>query len=211
MAAMQKKAEAEAREDKLLTDAKLQIKVLCENYRFAEAATLIRAVDVKLDRTLGERDLLAKRVDWLVEFKKRLIADINAGGCTVPLARKNGQKILGTAAKADDQQVELRVQFGTLPGVKWNEIHPGSVLQMARFYMRPTLPPATAAERKWQAGVFCLFTQLFNEGQGLMDEAVTAKPDYETDRALFFGQPAPSPTPEPQPAAPAAPAPMSSL
>ena len=191
----QQQAEAEAREEKLLTAAKLQIKDLCENYRFTEAAALIRGVDVKLDRSISERGLLTRRVDWLVEFKKHLIEDINAGGCPAPLVKKNGQKLLGTASRADDQLIELRVQFGTLPAVKWSDISPLSVLQMARTFMRPTLPQTALADREWQAAVFCLFTQLSNEGQALMDDAVNRKPDYQNDRALFFGQSAPEPAP----------------
>ena len=193
----QKLAEADAHEEKLLTDAKLQIKELCENYRFTEAVALIRAVDVKSERNMSERELLTKRVEWLIEFKKHLIEDINVAGCTVPLVKKNGTKLLGTAARADDQQLELRVQFGTLPGVKWNDLSPMTVLQMARTFMKPTLTQAAIADREWQAAVFCLFTQLFNEGQALMDDAVNRKPEYQGDRALFFGQSAPSPAPEP--------------
>ena len=194
----QKQAEAESREEKLLTDAKLQIKALSENYRFTEAATLIRALDVKSDRSISERDLLTKSVDWLVAFKKRLIEDINAGGCTVSLVKKNGGRLLGTASHADDQQIELRVQFGTLPAVKWIEISPMTFLQMARTFMRPTLSQPAMADREWQAAVFCLFTQLINEGQALMDDAVSRKPEYQTDRALFFGQSTPAPaTPAP--------------
>ena len=196
-AAKQKMAEAEAHEEKLLTDAKLQIKDLCENYRFIEAVALIRAVDVKSERSISERDLLAKRVEWLVEFKKRLIEDINVAGCTAPLVKKNGHKLLGTAARADDQQLEIRVQFGTLPGVKWTDLSPMTVLQMARTFMKPTLAQSAIADREWQASVFCLFTQLFSEGQALMDDAVNRKPEYQSDRALFFGQSAPSPAPEP--------------
>jgi serine/threonine protein kinase len=191
----QQQAEAEAREEKLLTAAKLQIKELCENYRFTEAASLIRAVDVKLDRSVSERDLLARRVDWLVEFKKHLIEDINTTGCVAPLVKKNGQRLIGTASRADDQQIELRVQFGVLPAVKWIDISPMSVLQMSRTFMRPTLPQSALADREWQASVFCLFTQLFNEGQALMDDAANRKPEYRNDRALFFGQAAPEPAP----------------
>src|SRR5207253_6590040 len=116
-----------------------------------------------------------------------------AGGCTVPLIKKNGQKLLGTVSHADDQQLELRVQFGILPAVKWIDISPLSILQMARSFMRPTLSQAALADREWQAAVFCLFTQLFNEGQALMDDAVNRKPGYQNDRALFFGQSAPEP------------------
>jgi hypothetical protein len=203
-AAKQKIADGLANEEKLLTAAKLQIKELCENYRFTEAASLIRSVNVKLERLVAERDLLAKRVDWLVAFKKQLIEDINAGGCAATLVKKNGQKLLGTASRADDQQLELRVQFGVLPAVKWIDISPLSVLQMARTFMRPSLSQDALADREWQAAVFCLFTQLFNEGQALMGYAATRKPAYQSDRALFFGQPAPAP--EPEPAAPERPA-----
>lgn len=187
----QKQAEAEALEEKLLTAAKLQIKELTGNYRFTESVAVIRAVDVKSDRGISERELLTRRVEWLVEFKRRLIEDINVAGCPSLLVKKNGQKLLGTASRADDQQLEIRVQFGTLPAVKWSDISPQSVLQMARTFMRPALPQPALADREWQASVFCLFTQLTNEGQALMDDAVSRKPEYQNDRALFFGEPAP--------------------
>ncbi len=209
LALKQKQADAGAAEEKLLTAAKLKIKELSENYRFTEAAALIRAVDVKLDRNISERDLLTRRVDWLVEFKKRLIEDINASGYPAQLVRKNGQKLLGIASRADDLQLEMRVQFGTLPSVKWTDISAMTILQMARTFMRPTLPQPALADREWQAGVFCLFEQLFPEGQALMDDAVARKPDYQNDRAQFFGQPTPAPAPEPakDPAPEKAPAP----
>ena len=202
-AAMEKKKkDTEAAEEKTLTDAKLAVKTLSENYRFAEAAAAIHAVNVKLESSIAERDLLAKRIDWLVQFKRQLIEDLNTGGCTLPLQRKSGQQIVGGVARATDVQLEVRVQFGSLP-IAWSEISPHSVLQMSRFYMKPTLPPAVLADREWQAGVFCLFTQLFNEGQALMDEAATQKAEYQTHRALFFGQPAPE-APKPAPATPTA-------
>jgi hypothetical protein len=177
LAMKQKQAAVEAEEEKRLTDAKLKIKELCESYRFGEAAALIRSVDVKLDRNVSERELLTRRAEWLVEFKRRLIEDINVAGSAVPLVKKNGQKLLGIASHADEQQLEMRVQFGTLPGVKWSDLSPVSILQMARSFMRPTLPQSALADREWQAGVFCLFEQLVNEGQALMDDAITRKPE----------------------------------
>ncbi len=202
LAMKQKQAETEAADEKLLTNAKLHTKDLCENYRFIEAAAFIRTVNVKLDRNISERDLLARRVDWLVEFKKRLIEDINVAGSPTPLVRRNGQKVFGTASHADEQQIEMRVQFGTLPPVKWAELSPMCILQTARTFMRPTLTQPALADREWEAGVFCLFTQLHNEGQALMEDAVSRKPDYQDDRAQFFGQPASAPAPAPAPPAP---------
>ena len=185
-----KTVELEATEEKILTDAKLTVKDLSENYRFAEAAAAIQAVDVKLKTSIAERDLLAKRIDWLVQFKRQLIQDLNGGGCVLPLQRKNGQQIIGGVARATDDQLEIRVQFGSLP-VKLSDVSPKSVLQMAGFYMKQTLPPAALADRQWRAGVFCLFTKLFTEGQALMDAGAVQNQEYQLHRALFFGQPAP--------------------
>jgi serine/threonine protein kinase len=191
-----KQNEAQTREEALLTSAKYQLKDLCENYRFAEALALIRSVDVKLDRSIAERDLLARRLEWLVNFKKRLVDDLNVGSYTMPIVRKNGQQLVGGIKRATEQQLEIRLQFGSLP-ISWADLSPQTVLQLARAYMRPTLPPATLAERKWEAGVFCLFAQLFSEGQTLMDDASAQKEEYRTHRTLFFGQPAADPAPEP--------------
>ncbi|MEQ1852526.1 MAG: serine/threonine-protein kinase [Chthoniobacteraceae bacterium] len=186
----EKQAELEATEEKLLTNIKLQVKDLSENYRFEEAAAAIGAVEVKLPRSIEERNLLAKRIEWLVQFKRQLISDLNTGGCTLPLQRKTGQQILGGVVRAAEDKLEIRVQFGSLP-IAWSDLSPLSVLQMAGFYMQPTLPPAVLADRQWRAGVFCLFTQLFTEGQALMDAASAQNEEYKIHRALFFGQPIP--------------------
>ena len=193
--------EAEARDEKLLTEAKFRLKDLCENYRFAEALATIRPVDVKLDRSVAERQLLSRRIEWLVQFKQHLIDDLNSGSYMWPIVRKNGQQLIGGVKHATDQQLEIRVQFGSLP-IAWSDLSAQTVLQMARAYMRPTLPASAIADRKWEAGVFCLFAQLFNEGQTLMNEAASQKDEYRTHRASFFGQTAPdsTQTPAPKPA-----------
>src|SRR5205085_712536 len=109
------------------------------NYRFAEALAIIKAVDVKLGRSIAERELLTRRIDWLVHFKQRLIEDLNAVSYTWPIVRKNGQQLVGAISHAGDQQLDIRLQFGSLP-IVWSDISPQTVLLMARTYMKPTLP-----------------------------------------------------------------------
>ena len=191
-------AEALANDEKTLTTAKFQVKELCENYRFAAALAVMQAADLKLARSITERDLLTRRIEWLVHFKQRLIDDLNVGSYTWPIVRKNGQQLVGGVQRATDQQLEIRLQFGSVP-VPWSDLSPQTVLQMARSYMKPSLLPAALADRKWEAGVFCLFVQLFSEGQALMDEASSQKEEYRTHRALLFGKPAPDATPPPAP------------
>jgi|GEM_PF-178487 len=194
-----------AAEEQALMDAKLKMKGLCETYRFKEALTVMQAAKVSLPDTLKEKELLLRRVDWLVQFKDQLIRDLNTSGYSAVLQRRAGAPLAGGVARASDMQLDVKVQFGNLP-IAWADLTPQSVLAMARSFMKPSLPPDALADREWQAGVFCIFTGLTNESEALMAEAATAKPDYRFDKGLFFGQsdePAPAAnTPAPAPEAP---------
>lgn len=192
-----KMAERIAAEEQLLMDAKMRIKSLCETYRFKDALLTMQAVKVTVPDLIKERDLLVHRVQWLVMFKEQLVKDLNTSGYQAALQRRNGQQLTGGVARASDMQLDIKVQFGNVP-IAWSDLTPQSVLAMARSFIKPTLPPDALADRQWQAGVFCIFTQLTNESQALMDEASTVKDEYRFHKALFFG------TPEPDPSAPPA-------
>ena len=110
--------------------------------------------------------------------QQQIIDDLSSGGCSVPLVRKNGQRVLGIITRANQQQLEIQVQFGSFP-LPWTDLSPQSVLQISHFYMRPALPPDNLADRKWRAGVFCIFAQLVAEGQALMTEAAAQKAEQD--------------------------------
>ena len=145
---------------------------------------------MKLPGSIEDRELLAKRIDWLVQFKRQLIQDVNTSACAAPIQKKNGQSAGIGVAKASEDQLDVRLQFGTVPA-KFSEISPMSILQMAGYYMRVPQSPTSLADRQWRAGVFCLFNQMVPEGQSLMDAAAPHNPEYQIHRGLFFGQPAP--------------------
>jgi eukaryotic-like serine/threonine-protein kinase len=205
--AMAKKAaEQAAADEQALTEAKLKIKGMCENYRFRDALLTIKATPLKLEKSVAERDLLAKRVEWLVQFKDQLLRDlISAGGYAGPLTRKNGLALPGGVVNATESHVNIRIGAGSA-AVLWQELSPASVLAMAKAFIKPNLAPDVLATRQWQAGVFCIFTELYAESQVLMEEAATINEEYRLHKALFFGQqpeePAPAPAPQepPQPA-----------
>jgi eukaryotic-like serine/threonine-protein kinase len=201
-----KMAEFEAADEKILTDVKLRMKALCDSYQFRDALLAIKSADVKSEKHIAERELLAKRVEWLVLFKEQLIRDLTAVGYAGSLMRKNGTSLPGGVAGATETHLNIRFGAGNAM-VQWNEVTPASVLGMAKSFFTPTLPADALATRQWQAGVFCIFTELYNESQLLMGEAAIVNEEYRLHKALFFGQPAePAPTPAPAPApAPQAP------
>jgi hypothetical protein len=202
-----KTAEFEAADEKVLTDAKLKIKGLCETYQFRDALAVIKTAEVKSEKHVAERDLLARRVEWLVQFKDQLIKDLALGGYSGPLARKNGTALPGGVAAATETHLSIRIGAGSAL-IPWHELTPASVLAMAKSFFRANLSAEALATRQWQAGVFCIFTELYNESQILMSEAAATNEDYRLHKALFFGQPAePVPAPAPAPGSAATPAP----
>jgi eukaryotic-like serine/threonine-protein kinase len=202
----QKMAQIEAADEQALTEAKLKIKALCETYQFRDALLVIKGAEVKSQKHQAERELLTRRVEWLVQFKEQLIKDLTIGGYNGPLLRKNGTSLPGGVAAATETHLSIRIGAGSAM-VQWHELTPASVLGMAKSFFKPALPPEALATRQWHAGVFCIFTELYNESQVLMGEAAMGNEEYRLHKALFFGQPAePAPTPAPAPAGPADPA-----
>ena len=204
-----KREELERAEEAALTDVKMKLKGLCENYRFAEALALIKGAHVTIEQNAAERDLLAQRITWLVQFKDTLIKDLSTSTYTAALTKKNGQQLVGGIGRANDAQLDIKVAFGTVP-VAWSDLAPESVMTMAASYLKPTLPIDVLAERQWQLGVFGLFTGRVKEGVEYMDAAAAIRDEYRVHRAMFFESttqdpqppktpppPAPAPPPEP--------------
>jgi tRNA A-37 threonylcarbamoyl transferase component Bud32 len=196
-------ASAKAQTDKKMTDlsnaenqvmltAKYKMKGLCDTYRFKEALGAIQEIKVSLPDNVKDRDLLLRRVEWLVQFKEQLVRDLNAGGYSGPLTRRNGQPLPGGVAHASDLQLDIKLQFGNVP-IAWADLTPQSVLAMARSFIKSTLPADVLSDRQWQAGVFCIFSGLNDESQALMEGAAAVKEEYRLHKALFFGQPEPQP------------------
>jgi hypothetical protein len=199
-------AELEAADYQVLNAVKEKIKLLCDAYRFRDALNLIKGTEVKSQKHAAERDLLTRRVEWLVQFKDQLVRDLTAGGYNGPLMRKNGVALPGGVAAATETHLSIRIGAGNAL-MQWHELTPASVLAMAKSFFRPNLAPETLATRQWHAGVFCIFTELYNESQVLMGEAALVNEEYRLHKALFFGQPAeppPAPTPGLTPAPEAA-------
>ncbi len=200
------RAEQERAEEVALTEVKMKLKGLCENYRFGEAITLIKGAEITLEQNAAERDLLAQRITWLVNFKEQLIKDLSTAGYNAPLMKKNGQQVVGGVVRANDTQLDVKVAFGVLP-IPWADLTPDSVMAMAATFLKANLPIDTLAERNWQLGVFGLFTGKVNEGVKFMDAAAAVRDEYRVQRAMFFESTTQDPAPAPAPKTPAAPAP----
>jgi hypothetical protein len=124
-----------------------------------------------------------------------------AAGYTGALQRRNGQPVPGGIARASETQLDIRIGGG-LAQINWADLTPQSVLSMARAFFRLSPAGVALADRQWQAGVFCIFTEQYTDSQQLMSDAATVKEEYRVHKARFFGEPEPEPAGTPTPAVP---------
>jgi hypothetical protein len=173
-------AEELAADDKALTDAKKKRADLLAKFQFAEAHTAIKDPALKTEKARDEQSLLAKKAQWLANFKDQLIEDLNKKGYAQPIKNKAGATLPGAVTKADPQQVIMGAT-----AVPWADISLDSDLAMASSFIQPDMPPEIAGFRKWHLGVFSFFAGKTKEGLDLLHEASELRPITKDELPLF--------------------------
>jgi len=73
--------------------------------------------------------------------------------------------------------------YGDVP-VAWTDLSTESVVAMAQAFLRAT-PPAAAADRQWQLGVFLHTFGKKADAIALLHQAAEARPEYQPFLTLF--------------------------
>jgi hypothetical protein len=196
MALLEKEAEEQAalaiqqetEDTRTLVELRQKHAALLSQYRFAEARTLLLAAKLGGEKARRERDVLTAKCDWLLKFKAALVRDLNTSGYLAPITRKTGLALSGGVAKADDQQLQIRTQYGFVP-VLWSDVAFDCTYTMAQSLIRPNLPLELAADRKWLLGVFALSFGKAPEGRALLTEASQIRTEYVQSLPLFAEEP----------------------
>jgi hypothetical protein len=175
-------AEEQAAEAKALNDGKAKRAELLEKFQFAEARSAIMDANVKTEKSRDEQELLAKKTQWLANFKSQLIEDLNKSGYTQPIVRKSADQVSGGVAKADDQQLIMRAGGAALP---WANVSLDSAYDMAKSFIQPDMPPEIAGFRKWHLGVFAFYAGRKQEALDLLHEAAKLRPVFKDELPLF--------------------------
>lgn len=176
-------AEEQASDARMLAAAKVKRAELHAQFLFAEARQAMLDPSLKSENAKDEQQILAKKSQWLANYKEQLIEDLNAKGYALPLTSRKGTPLTGGVAKADAQQVMLNSPRGPVP-VPWSEISPHSIFAIGQSFITPDLPPQILAFRKWHLGVFGSFAGQ-PEGLSLMKEAAAVRPLFAEELPLF--------------------------
>ncbi|MEP6671683.1 MAG: hypothetical protein ABJF10_21155 [Chthoniobacter sp.] len=184
MLAEMSKANAEemAADAKAFGDAKEKRNDLLEKFQFTEARTAIMDPALKTEQARDEQTLLAKKTQWLANYKSQLVEDLAKKGYAAPFTKKSGDKVLGGVAQADDQQLTLKAVRIPLP---WADVSLDAAYEMGTSFIQPDMPPDIAAFRKWHLGVFAFYAGKKKEGLDLLREAAKLRPVFKDELPLF--------------------------
>ncbi len=177
-----KAAETEAADARLIAEAVRGIYAAYGAFRFADATKILNGVHCETDARKAEVDGLLKRTEWLAEFKRTLISDINATGYPLPLKRRTGT-VVENLRSATEEKAEMETKFGKIP-VSWSELTVESYEAVAQAFAR-TAPAPESADRQWRLGVFLHAFNKKAEGLALLRQAAEAKPEYQPLLVLF--------------------------
>ncbi len=184
MAEREKMSDEEmAFDSKALPEAKAKRADLHTKFLFAEARQAILEPPFKTEKARDEQQLLAKKSQWLANFKDQLLEDLNAKGYAQPLTSRQGAPIAGGVARADAQQVFIHSPRGLVP-VAWAEISPESAFAMGKSFIAADMPPDIMAFRKWHLGVFGSFAGQA-ESLTLLKEAAQIRKIFGEELPLF--------------------------
>lgn len=160
-----------------LTNARADI----ARYDFPAALSAIDAAKVTEPSLVEAQSNEHKKIAWLIDWKNRLIADINAGHfrAEVPL----GPTKYTGAARADQTQITFRLPpYGTAP-VEWTKIAAPTLLAISLSVFNENAPDA--ADRQWRAAVFAAETNEADAAKALAEKAAQAKPEYREQIGLL--------------------------
>ena len=129
-----------------------------------------------------------KKPQWLTEWKKKLIDDLNRTHFVGTVTDRTGQKYSGILrATADNLTMQLPYGEAQLP---WAQLAPQTLLTISTSFIKPNSPDA--ADRKWLSAVFASEAGQVEMARKLAEEAAAAKPEYR-DQVLPLLGPSPAP------------------
>ncbi len=176
----------EETEKKNLGELKGKMVILCGQLRYAEALALAKGLAIQHESGKRLRGSMVTKAEWLAMFKATLINDLVKVGYPEALIRKPNQVILGGVRKAQETQVEVVSQFGSLP-VPWADISSDCIFAMGQYFLRMGATPEARADRQWLLGVYALFVGKDTQGKELLILASRGKDEYRSFIGLFPG------------------------
>ena len=131
----------------------------------------------------AECDLERRRARWLVDWKTKLIRDINGTGYGGVVTDVHGVRYDGPVRRATTDKFELKTRYGSVM-TGWLNLSPEMLLKMSTAFIRPAV--ADIPERQWLSAIFAAQTGQTTAANELATKAAAANPDFRGLLPRFF-------------------------
>jgi serine/threonine protein kinase len=152
------------------------------HYNFAGASEAIKNVQLS-DASLKQAQKTGERkAQWLIDWKSKLIADLNGAHFSGALTDNSGAQYTGIAG-ATDQSLSLKLPHG-IARLTWTELAPKTLLEVSISFIQPSAPDA--ADRQWRCAAFASELGQAELGRQLAEAAGKAEPQYREQISQLF-------------------------
>ena len=152
------------------------------HYNFAGASEAIKNVQLS-DASLKQAQKTGERkAQWLIDWKSKLIADLNGAHFSGALTDNSGAQYTGIAG-ATDQSLSLKLPHG-IARLTWTELAPKTLVEVSISFIQPSAPDA--ADRQWHCAAFASELGQAELGRQLAEAAGKADPQYRDQILQLF-------------------------
>ena len=158
-------------------------------YDFSGARDAINAAKVSEASLREAQGILQKKAQWLVDWKNKLIEDINRTHFSGTITDMSGVQYSGIDT-ATAQNVSMKIGPYGSAQIAWTKLPPKTLLVVSTSFIKPGT--IDVADRQWLGAVFAVETGQIDTARSLADSAAKTKPEYGKNIGPLF---APTPTP----------------
>jgi serine/threonine protein kinase len=151
-------------------------------YDFAGARATIQAAQVSERALKKSQQTMTNIAQWLIEWKEKLIVDLNKRQFSGALTDTNGAQYTGVVG-ANAEQLMLKTRYGIV-GARWPTLSPNMLLAVSASFIPSH--GTEAADRQWLCAVFASQTGQIEAARRFAEAAAKGKPEYRRQMALLL-------------------------
>ncbi len=157
-------------------------------YRFQAALATFNRIGLRSPDYVAALTLARERAKLLVEFKRTLLEDLNTpgGGYPQQIVSRTNVRLPKGIKSADEDELRGETSYGEAV-LKWPDLSPHTLLDMAVYFADRVPDPKAAANRRWLAANFALDFALIPDARALAERAVKDLPELRADLPQFYG------------------------
>ena len=151
-------------------------------YDFNGARAAVAGAKVSESSLKQTQDVAQKKAQWLIDWKSKLIEDLNRAHFSGTIIDTGGVQYTGIDS-ATAQTIGLKLPFGSAQ-LPWIKLGPNAFLAIASSFIKPNAPDA--ADRQWLCAVFAAETGQTDPARQFAEAAAKTKPQYREEMSLLF-------------------------